>query len=209
MKPSRLAAFRRQHGTRVLVAVALLASLGFLSHSVTRLLRAQREAQSVNVNMQRLNREIEVMGRELNTTNAPQAFEALRHEEQRLLVSQLDLTNWTGQLRQQGIPLVFDLDTQTGSPATNHLAEQRVQTIPVTVELVPAKGIIAVKPTYQRLLQFLQSIAEQTPRVDLVELRVSAESGAIDQATAVLHVWVGEPAPAIAATTPPKTEAQP
>lgn len=208
MKPSRFAAVRRRHGKRVLVAVAIVASLGFLSHSVTRLLRSQREAQVVNHTIQRLNREVELMGRELNTTNAPQTFEALRNEEQKLVVNQADLNGWIDQLRQQGVPLVLDVEAQTGTPVPGPLAERGLRIVPVTLELAPPKGIAAVKPTYQRLLQFLNSVSRQTPRVDLVELRVTADSGAIDRATAVLNVWVAEATPAttIAAATSGETK---
>ncbi len=196
MKPVRLAAFRRRHGTRILVALGLIASLAFLSHSVTRLLRSQKEAQVVNVQIQRLNREVELMGRELNTTNAPQTFEELRSEEQRLLVNQTEFAKWTEQLIEHGVPLVLDVDAQAGAPVAGPLSERGVRIIPVTLELAPAKGISAVKPTYQRLLQFLHSVSQQAPRIDLVDLRVSAGPGGIERATAVLNVWVGDPPPA-------------
>ncbi len=99
MRPSRITLFRRQHGRRILVALALIVSLGLLSYSITRLLGAQREATLVNGNIQRLTREIEQMDRELNSTNAPQTFEALRQEEQSLLVTSAGLADWTEQLR--------------------------------------------------------------------------------------------------------------
>lgn len=209
MKPSRFDSLRRRHGKRVLVAVAIVASLGFLSHSVTRLLRAQREAHVVNGTIQRLNREVELMGRELNTTNAPQTFEALRNEEQKLVVNQADLNNWIDQLRQQGIPLVLDVDAQAGTPVSGPLAERGLRIVPVTLELSPPKGIVAVKPTYQRLLQFLNSVSLQTPRVDLVELRVAADSGTIERATAVLNVWVTDATPATTIAAATSGEAKP
>lgn len=206
MRPSRITLFRRQHGRRILVALALVVSLGLLSYSITRLLGAQREATLVNGNIQRLTREIEQMDRELNSTNAPQTFEALRQEEQSLMLTSAGLADWTEQLRQQGVPLVLDVNAQAGAPFAGALAERGLKIVPVTVDLNPPKGILAVKPPYQRLLQFLHNLTQQTARVDLVELNVSAESGGIERASAVLNVWVGEAAPTVAAVKPAPTE---
>lgn len=204
MRPSRFTQLRRQHGRRLVVAVALLLSLALVSFSITRLLRAQRESKQINVTIQRLSREIEAMNRELDTTNAPMAFEALRLEEQSLLVSSNDLSGWTEQLAQQGVPLVFDVTPQVGTPFTGALAERGLKIFPVTVDLVPPKGIMAVNPPYQRLLQFLHGVSRQTPRVDLVELTVAAEAGGIERATAVYNVWVGEAGPTLAAGPTPE-----
>ncbi len=202
MRPSRFTQIRRQHGRRLVVAVALLLSLALVSFSITRLLRAQRESKQINVTIQRLSREIEAMNRELDTTNAPLAFEALRLEEQSLLVSSNELSSWAEQISQQGVPLVFDITPQVGTPFTGALAERGLKIFPVTVDLVPPKSIMAVNPPYQRLLQFLHGVSRQTPRVDLVELTVSAETGGIERASAVYNVWVGEAGPILAAATP-------
>jgi len=210
MRPSRFTQLRRQHGRRLVVAVAILLSLGLVSFSITRLLRAQRESKQINVTVQRLSREIEAMNRELDTTNAPMTFEALRLEEQSLLVSSNALSNWTEQLAQQAVPLVFDVTPQVGTPFTGALAERGLMIVPVTLELVPPKGIMAVNPPYQRLLQFFHGVSRQTPRVDLIELTVSAEAGGIEHATAIYNVWVGEAGPALAAApSPDPNPAQP
>lgn len=201
MRPSRFTQLRRQHGRRLVVALALLVSLGLLSLSISRLLRVQKESKAANAKIQRLSREIETMARELDAAAGPQAFEALRLEEQSLLVSSNELAGWTEQMVQQGVPTVFDVTPQSGTAIAGALAERGLRIVPVTVDLVPPKNIMAVRSPYQRLLQFLSGVSRQRPRVDLVELNVTAEAAGIERATAVLNVWVGDTGPSLAATT--------
>lgn len=209
MRPTPFTLFRRQHGKRLLLLVAFLASLPLLCWTIARVLRVQREVKTVNANIQRLIRETELMSQELSLTNAPQAFEALRREEQRLLVSPEALTAWTERLQQECVPLVLEATPQVGNAVNSTVADRGFKVIPVTFELVPPKGILAAKPTYHRLLQFLNTVAQETPRVDLVEFTVQAESGAIERATVGLHVWVGEAAPPLAVANTPEPGGRP
>lgn len=209
MNPTAFTQFRRHHGRRLGVALALVASLGFVFFSVTRLLAAQRGTGAANGNVQRLTREVDLMARELNSTNAPQTFEELRDTEQSLLVTAAGLTNWVTQIHQQGVPLVLEVSTQVGTPFKGALAERGLEIVPVTVNLVPPKDLPAARSTYQRILQFLHFVSLQTPRVDLVELQVDTGPGGIESATAVLHVWVGDAAPVVAQTTAAPKEANP
>ncbi len=202
MNPPALTQFRRQHGRRIGVALALLASLGFVFFSITRLLAAQRNTAAINVTIQRLNREVDLMGRELSSTNAPQTFEELRDTEQSLLVSAAGLTNWVEELQRQGVPLVLEIGAQLGTPFKGALADRGLEIVPVTVTLTPPKDVSAARSTYQRLLQFLHYVSLQTPRVDLVDLEIATGPGGIEGATAVLNVWVGEAAPVVASTGP-------
>lgn len=210
MNPPALTQFRRQHGRRIGVALALLASLGFVFFSITRLLNAQRNTAALNVTIQRLSREVDLMGRELNFTNAPQTFEELRDTEQSLLVSASGLTNWVEELQRQGVPLVLEIGAQLGTPFKGALADRGLEIVPVTVTLTPPKDVSAARSTYQRLLQFLHHVSLQTPRVDLVDLEIATGPGGIEGATAVLNVWVGEAVPVVASTGPAgKGEDQP
>lgn len=180
--------------SRIVLILVAGGSVFLLWWSFNQLLTEQAKSEHLNRTVQRLTQELDQMSSDLSQQSASRVVERLAAEEVGLLIQEAALTNWVTELQQKAVPLVLDVVPKLGSAlpldATHGLA-----VIPLTLELAPVAEVEAVGSPYQRILQFCQVLTSQGPRVDLVELSVRGESNSVNQATAVVHLWVGRATP--------------
>jgi hypothetical protein len=175
---------------RVTLVLVAGGSVWLLWWSFNRLLTEQTKSEQLNRTVQRLTQELDQMSADLSLQSATRVVERLEAEQEGLLIQESGLTNWVAGLQVKAVPLVLDVQHRLGN-ALPLDASHGLTVIPLTLELTPVAEVEAVGSPYQRILQFCHLLTSQGPRVDFVELNVRGESNSVQQATAVVHLWVG------------------
>jgi len=179
---------------RGLMAAVLIASILAAYWSYRQLVPIQKESREASALVNRLSTEIGVM----EGKYTPADLEVLAgeyHRAQGLLFSGEDALNqWFQNLKAGMIPLALDATADFGRAATTNAAQQALAVVPakLTLDIKPAGEIGSVRSPYERVLGFLDQVARQEKRVDLIELQVDGGSNSVTRALLVLDLWAGD-----------------
>src|SRR5262245_23537404 len=175
---------------RLVLFVLFVSSLILVWWSVNRLPPVNKELQNISKEFTALASEVEQIDQKWSEANAEElASVQFEKAQEQLFVGADDFPDWHREVKRYSGPTALEANSQLGKAQPPPTLEKKVAIIPATIEIRPAASTKATNAPYKRLLDFVQGLATQKRRADLVELTVSGQSNSVTQARAVFHLW--------------------
>jgi len=158
--------------------------------SVNRLGPVNKQLQDINKDFSRLANEVEQIDVKWDEANAEEIASAqFQKAEEQLFVGTEEFSEWQKEVKRQSVFTALDANSQRGKAQPPPDLEKKLSIVPATIDIQPAAASRSTNAPYKRLLDFIQGLATQKKRADLVELTVSGHSNSVTQAKAVFHLW--------------------
>lgn len=179
---------------RAAMGLPLLVSAAVAFWCYQRLVPVQREAREAASQINRLSTEIGLMEGRLSAEELAKLAADYQRAQGLLFSTPETLKHWLTQLRLDMVPLALDAAAELGRPAITSSSNLAVAVVPATLSLTlqPSRDVEGTRTPYERVLRFLDSLAREEKRVDVVELHVTGGSNSVNRVVAALQLWAGE-----------------
>jgi hypothetical protein len=175
---------------RLVLFILFVGSVTLVWWSVNRLAPLNKDLQEISREFNRLANEVEQVDLKWNEANAEEiAVAQLQRAQEQLFVGTEDFPEWHKEVKRQSVPAALDVNSQLGKAHASPTLEKKVAITPAMIDIQPAAVHRSTNAPYKRLLSFVQGLATQKRRADLVELTVSGHSNSVTQAKAVFQLW--------------------
>ncbi|NLH72709.1 MAG: hypothetical protein GX456_06620 [Verrucomicrobia bacterium] len=193
-KPVLGAAGWRVLWIRLVLFALVTASVLVLSHSVTRLSKAQAETRSAATQLARMENEVRVLRSKWSQEEIEELEARFAKLPSLLFPEEQALGEWLRNLRSQADPLALDTKVEFGTAAVPIAKSQSVKTIPatVTVQLKPGEPTAPPRSPYNRLLFLISHLLRHPRRADIVGIEVRSTSNSVSYAVANINLWAIE-----------------
>jgi hypothetical protein len=194
LRPTSTPLSWRDWAVRGLVCVLLVAALGLLYWSYSRLVPLQQQARTLGDRVAKLNQDIAVMENKYSPQTLDMLARRFQLAGQLLFGEEEALTTWFAALQRQLVPLALEASAEFGQPTSRGRTNFAVAVVPatLTLNLEPAADLGSIRSPYARVLGLLNELGGQTQRVDIVELEVTAGTNSINRVRTVVELWAGE-----------------
>lgn len=175
---------------RLVLLVLFVGSLYLFLWSVNRLPPVNKQLQDINKEFSRLANEVEQIDLKWDEANAEEIAAAqFQKAQEQLFVGTEEFPDWQKEVKRQSVFTALEVNSQRGKAQQPPDLEKKLSIVSATIDIQPAAAIRSTNAPYKRLLDFIQGLASQKKRADLVELTVNGHSNSVTQAKAVFHLW--------------------
>jgi hypothetical protein len=175
---------------RLVLLVLFVGSLYLFLWSVNRLPPVNKQLQDINKEFSRLANEVEQIDLKWDEANAEEIAAAqFQKAQEQLFVGTEEFPDWQKEVKRQSVFTALEVNSQRGKAQQPPGLEKKLSIVSATIDIQPAAAIRSTNAPYKRLLDFIQGLASQKKRADLVELTVNGHSNSVTQAKAVFHLW--------------------
>ena len=174
---------------RVVLLLIFGAALLLLVWSVNRVPPLNAELQLQSFQVSRLADEVERLQANWNTNEAAEVAQAVKTTREQMFASPEEYIKWQQEIQNQSTPLGLDASSQLlkakPTPDNRFSATPAV----IAIEVQPSTETTVTNSPYKRLLEFGQSLARPSKRVDVTELTVIGNSNSVAQARIEVQLW--------------------